>query len=274
MKKSLQLSSLIIAFLSTACVPNIPSSTLTPTNQQTITFKTNQVHFMHTLKETSTKEERNAYLDEFLLKSDMQCQNYLNNPLKKSEVDTSKDSLYMNLFDTVSTLFGISFATNAAKAVFLDNDTTSTEEKKAYANALSPEIRKGVEIARARYAKEMLKKKRLNLKEYSINDLREDILKYDKQCDDAYGLIEINRALKEMQSSVHTRSTPTSASLNIDPNAIKERVIEATQEVKAKKLEKEQHESNATQVSPTQPKLQNAPQHHDNELPMPHSIQL
>ena len=276
MKKSLQFTSILVtSFLLTGCVsgmPDILGSNLDQNNNQAVLFKTNQVHFMSTLKETSNIQERNAYIDEFLLKSDMQCQNYLNNPLKKPEVDKSKDSLYMGIFDTVSGLFGISLATNAAKAVFLNDDKNAQEEKKAYANALTPEIRKGVEIGRSRFAKAMIKKKNLNLKAYSINNLREDTLKYDKQCDDAYGLIEINRALKEMQSTMYKRTPTGTATLNIDPKAIKAKVEAASKKVEAKKIEKKQLDLNTTQVVPKQPKLENVPLRHDNALNLPRSI--
>ena len=240
MKKLIQLSAIATILLLTGCVsalPNMIDSNLEQNNQKAVSFKTNQVHFMHSLKSNSSQHERNLYLDEFLLKSDMQCQNYLNNPLVKPEVNDNKNSLYMSMLDTVSGLLGMSLATNAAKAVFLDNDSESLEDKKAYVNALSPEIRKGVEIGRKRFAKSMIKKKNLDLKAYSINNLREDTLKYDKQCDDAYGLIEINRALKEMQNSVYAKEVHTTPSLKIDPKAIKAKVEAASKEVKEKKIE-------------------------------------
>lgn len=277
MTKSLQTSSIIAAFLLTGCAPILPNMLASDLekNNQHIIFKTNQVHFMSTLNDKSNMHERNIYLDEFLLKSDMQCQNYLNSPLKKTEVDKSKNSLYMGIFDTVSSLFGISVATNAAKAVFLENDEASQEEKKAYAGALSPEIRKGVDIGRSRYAKSMTKKKNLNLKAYSINNLREDTLKYDKQCNDAYGLIEINRALKEMQNSVHIQTTVTKPILNIDPKAIKDKVEAASKEIKEKKMEKNiKVKMNTPKVLPTQPKLENVPPRHDNVQYLPRSIQI
>ena len=268
MKKLIQLSSIATVLLLTGCVsalPNMLGSNLEQNNQKAVTFKTNQVHFMHSLKNNSNLDERNNYLDEFILKSDIQCQNYLNNPLVKPEVDDSKDSLYMSMFDTVSGLFGMSLATNAAKAVFLDKNGESLEEKKAYVNALSPEIRKGVEIGRNRFAKSMTKKKNLNLKAYSINNLREDTLKYDKQCDDAYGLIEINRALKEMQNSMYTRTMPVSQVPKIDPKTIKAKVEAVSKEVKKKKIKKESKaDKNTTKVVPTQPKLENVPVRHGN----------
>ena len=119
----------------------------------------------------------------------------------------------------------------------------------------------------------MIKKKNLNLKAYSINALREDTLKYDKQCDDAYGLIEINRALKEMQSSMYRRTPATAPTLNIDPKAIKAKVEAASKKVEAKKIEKKQLKLNTTQVVPKQPKPENVPLPHDSVQQMPRSIQ-
>ena len=281
MKKLIQLSSIATVLLLTGCVsalPNMLGSNLEQNNQKAVTFKTNQVHFMHSLKNNSNLDERNNYLDEFILKSDIQCQNYLNNPLVKPEVDDSKDSLYMSMFDTVSGLLGMSLATNAAKAVFLDKNGASLEEKKAYVNALSPEIRKGVEIGRNRFAKSMTKKKNLNLKAYSINNLREDTLKYDKQCDDAYGLIEINRALKEMQNSVYEKGIHATPTLKIDPRAIKAKVEAASKKVEAKKVQKEIEKNINTKIKvikvpPTQLVPVDVPLRRDNVQHLPRSTQ-
>lgn len=271
MNKTTQLIPLLSTLFFTACAPIIPNilDTKDTNTQKAIVFKTNQVHFMNTLKETSSMTERNVYLDEYILKSDIQCQNYLNNPLKKPEVDNNKNSLYMNLFDTVSSLFGVSLVTDTAKAVFLENNVESQDEKKAYANALSPEIRKGVELGRSRYAKSMLNKKSLDLKAYTINNLREDTLKYDKQCSDTYGLIEINRALKEMQTAMHTPSIKTSPISNINPTTIKDKV-----EAVSKEVERKHSEHNATVAPATQPVPVDVPVRHDNAQHLPHSIQL
>ena len=287
MKKIIQTGSILTALLLTGCVSSLPTMTgsnLNQENQRMMTFKTNQVHFMHSLKKTSSMNERNTYLDEFILKSDVQCQNYLNSPLKKPEVEQNKNSLYLSLFDGVAGLFGVSILTNTAKAVFLNDNDESIEEKKAYANALSPEIRKGVELGRSRYARTMIQKKNLKLQAYSINDLQEDILKYDKQCNDAYGLIEISRALKEMQSTMHTQTVPKTPILQINPQAIKAKVEAVTKEVKEKKIKKEKEKAKekekvkvlpikslATQAAPKQPKLENAPVHHDNVQDSPRS---
>jgi len=275
MKRLILISHVSTTFLLTGCASSFPellgSNLKQNTPQKAISFKTNHAYFMNSLKEHATQQERNAYLDEFILKSDMQCQNYLNAPLAKPKVDESQNSLYQSMFDTVANLFGISLATNAAKAVFSENNGESLEEKKAYVNALTPEIRKGVEIGRSRFAKAMEQKKRLDIKAYSVNDLREDMLKYDMQCNDAYGLIEINRALKEMQSSMRRATLPATQSPTIDPKAIKTKVEEATKEVKEKKIEKK---VKTNSVVPKQPTLENAPQHHDNAPHSPHSLQI
>ena len=272
MKKSLQITSLLATLLFSGCVssmPNMFGSNLSQATNQELLFKTNQVHFMSTLKDNATQQERNAYMDEFLLKSDMQCQNFLNKPLQKPKVDKNKDSLYMSLFDSISSLFGISLVTNTAKAVFLNDDEESQEEKKAYANALTPEIRKGVEIGRNRFAKEMTKKKSLSLKAYSVNNLRQDLLKYDQQCNDDYGLIEINRALREMQSSMYRQTAPAPTAPTIDPKTIKAKVEEASKEVEKKKTELK-----TTPKLPKQPKPENVPVRHDNVPHSPRSIQI
>jgi len=281
MKRLILISHVSTILLLTGCASSFPellgSNLKQNTPQKAIRFKTNQVYFMNSLKENATQQERNAYLDEFILKSDMQCQNYLNAPLTKPKVDESQNSLYQSMFDTVTNLFGISLATNAAKAVFSENHEESLEEKKAYVNALTPEIRKGVEIGRSRFANAMKQKKSLDLKAYSVNDLQEDILKYDKQCNDAYGLIEINRALKEMQSSMRRATLPATQAPTIDPKAIKAKVEEATKEVEEKKIEKKvkkQQVLKTNQVVPKQPTPENAPQHHDNVRYSPRSLQI
>ncbi|CAA6816900.1 MAG: Unknown protein [uncultured Sulfurovum sp.] len=253
--------SILTLLLLTGCVPSVPplSNNASNVNHQTqaLSFETNQVHFINTLKAQNTQKERNDFMEEYILKSDIQCQNYLSNPLQKTETTTNKDSLYMNIFDTVSSLFGISLVTNTAKAIFSGNDVASQEEKQAYANALTPEIRKGVELGRSRYAQNMIQKKPLDLNAYPIENLQSDILKYDKQCNDAYGLIEINRALKEMQNSVN--APRTASTLNIDPTAIKDKVVSVTKEVEEKKIEKEQIDENSAKVVPTQPTPVDAP---------------
>lgn len=250
MNTATTLLSTFALLLTTGCLqPSIDTSSNYKGDSatKTLTFTTNEHNFMHSLSKASTVEERNSYMDEFLLKSDMQCANYLNQPLQKTDDTAKNDSLYMNIAEGVSSLFGLGYITSTAKAVFLEgNDEASAEEKTAYANALSPEMRKGVEIARARFAKEMRKKEALPLEKYSIKNLKEDTLKYDKQCNLEYGLIEINRALREMQSQMNTRAVPKEPTATLDPQVIKDKVAQATQEVKEKKEEKKREEAESS----------------------------
>ncbi|MCW8820695.1 MAG: hypothetical protein OQK45_00595, partial [Sulfurovum sp.] len=45
-------------------------------------FKTNMSSFINTLDDVSpNKKNRNAFIDEFIIKSDVQCQHYLDRPL-------------------------------------------------------------------------------------------------------------------------------------------------------------------------------------------------
>ena len=250
MNTSKILLSTYTVLLVNGCIqPSINTSSNYNSNSATNTliFSTNEHNFMHSLNKTSNQQERNSYMDEFFLKSDMQCANYLNQPLQKTDDSAKNDSLYMNIAEGVSSLFGLGYITSTAKAVFLDdNGKASKGEKAAYVNALSPEMRKGVEIARARFSKEMQKKKSLPIEKYPINRLKEDTLKYDKQCNLEYGLIEINRALKTMQTQMNTRVTPQEPKLTIDPQVIKNKVAQATQEVKEKKEEKKREEAESS----------------------------
>ena len=236
-------------FLTTGCVEKIGSRHFfnqeeNQNQSKPLVFKTNESNFIYQLKDIHSPKERNAFMDEFLLKSDMQCSLFLNAPLSQKETQQN-DSLYMNLFDTASSLFGMKYITDTAKAVFLSSQGESTQKKEAYANALSPEIRKGVEISRSRYAKSMIEKKELPLEKYGVNDLKKDMLNYDKQCSNTYGLVEINRALKEMQSQLSRAKSvpnPKRATVSpIDPQAIKQGVTKATKKVQ----EIEQHKQKA-----------------------------
>jgi len=210
-------------------------------NSQLLSFHTNEHDFLHSLKQKSSMKMRNAYMDEFLLKSDIQCNHYLNQPISnENQENDHMDSLYMGIADTISTLFGVRYITETAKSVFLNNDMSNAkEEKKAYANALSPEIQKGVEIGRARFAKKMLEKKSFSLNKYTINNLKKDTLTYDKQCNLEYGLIEINRALKTMQKQLNRPSVVSTPNPTIDVKIIKKKVTQATKEIQEKEKQKE-----------------------------------
>ncbi len=233
--KKIGLTSTIAIVLLTGCVPTggLPTSlglqNETQSKVESSGFMTDKSTFMRTLGTDITVQSRNAYMDEFILKSDIQCQRYLNDPLKKGEKSATESSLYMNLFDTVSGMFGMKYITDSAKSALMDDKSATAENQQAYENALSPEIRRGVEIGRARYAKEMTGKKSLPIEQYGVANLEQDMTTYDKQCNDEYGLIEINRALKDMQNGM--ASTQQSI---IDPQAIKDKVTAVTNEVKEK----------------------------------------
>ena len=232
-----------MAILFTGCMPSTFQSNLSASDEaKSLRFSTNESTFLTKLKPNISKERRNEFIDEFILKSDVQCQQYLANPKKDEKKSDSTDELYMNIAQTVSTVLGLGYITQTAQAIFLDDDKSSKEGQEAYENALSPEIKKGVEIVRERYAKKIKKKKIFQVKRYNSNQLKEDMNIYDKQCNMEYGLIEINRALKEMQSQMRNPvyAKPTqSTTPKINLEAIKEKVKKVSKEVKSKEIKRE-----------------------------------
>lgn len=235
MKKKVLLSGVIIVSIFTGCVQNplLPNHlNATGGEQKALIFKTNQATFINELNSKTTKTGRNSYIDEFILKSDIQCRKYLATPIVKSTPTNAKNTLYMNIFDTVSTVFGIKYITDTAKVMLSGEEQNRLDNQKAYQNAFSPEIKRGVEINRARYAKKLQNKQSKSLKEYSIKDVQQDILLYDKQCNEEYGLIEINRALKAMQQNINQPKVDNKPKINIE--AIKNKVTKVTKEVKKK----------------------------------------
>jgi len=224
-----------MAIIFTGCIPSTfqQSNLDVSTQTEPLRFSTNRSTFLTRLESNISKERRNEFIDEFILKSDIQCQQYLNNPKKDKKKSKSEDELYMNIAQTVSTVLGLGYITQVAQSIFLDDDESSKEGQKAYENALSPEIKKGVEIVRERYAKKIKKKKELTVKKYNSNQLQEDINIYDKQCNMEYGLIEINRALKEMQNQMRTPVYAKPAH-KINLESVKEKVKNVSKQVKQK----------------------------------------
>ena len=231
------LSKTIVMLLLTGCVSNsmLSNNLEASNNQKALIFKTNSTLFINELENNTTQEKRNRYMDEFLLKSDVQCQQYLSSSQQKPQVDGTKNELYMNIFDTVSAVFGIKYITDTAKSMLTGNGDAQIENQKAYEVALSPEIKRGVEINRNRYAKEMKEKEQFSINKYTSKQLKKDILIYDKQCNEAYGLIEINRALKAMQNNLNR---PKMAKTTINIEAVKNSVAKVTQKVQKKEKEK------------------------------------
>jgi len=256
MKRKIIISGAIGVFILTGCVQNplLPSHLNgLKTGQKPLIFKTNQSTFINELNNKTTQISRNSYMDEFVLKSDIQCQKYLNNPDVTTKTSDTKNNLYMNIFDTVSTVFGIKYITDTAKGMLSGGEEQNRlENQQAYKNAFSPEIKRGVEINRVRYAKKLQKKQAQSLKEYPIIDVQKDILLYDKQCNEEYGLIEINRALKAMQQNINQPSVDNKPKINIQ--SIKNKVTKVTKEVeKREKVIKKKiirpEENNSTKVN-------------------------
>ena len=194
-------------------------------------FKTDTSMFIAAIDEVSpSKEDRNTMIDEFIIKSNLQCQHYLNNPLNKSS-SPKKQGLYMDIFDGVSQAFGVKNITDGAKKLYMKNnqDGSSNKAKIAYENALSPEIKRGVEIAREKYAQKMILRKTRMIESYTIDMLKQDMNNYDKLCSYETGLIEINKALKKAQRQPKIKPF----SPKIDPTTIKNKVEAVTREAEA-----------------------------------------
>jgi len=193
------------------------------------TFITSKTHLIN------TKEARNNYLNNFLINSDMQCVRYLTQsqtiPIESS---SEEEGLYMAIFDTVSLIFGTKQITDTAKRAFKTTSPERQENKTAYKTALSPEVLKGVRIARARSAKEIEKHQNDSIKTYTTSMLNTDLASYDKQCSEHAGLIEINKALKLAQNRI--MQSPQPIENKIDPQKIKKSVEKVTKEVEQKKL--------------------------------------
>lgn len=203
-------------------------------------FKTNKSSFLVTIdKNKPNKETRNAYMDEFIAKSDLQCQQYLSKSLDLSSSSSKENGLYMNVFDTASQIMGVKYITDTAKQMYMSgNDDTKKETKSAYAKALSPEIKRGVEMAREEYAQTKMHCKKYKLVEsYTYEMLEHDMKNYDKLCSHEVGLIEINKALKKMQKRPEMVS-PFAPKLVIDPATIANKVEAVNREVESKKQSK------------------------------------
>lgn len=189
-------------------------------------FQTKQSTFIKTIDNVaSTKKERNDFIDEFILKSNLQCQYYLANPVSKSSKNNQKKQLYISIFDAVSQVFGMKQVTDAAKELYAGDDN-SNKTKNAYENALTPEIIRGVNIARKQYAQRMILGKNRLIESYTISMLKQDVRNYDKLCNHETGLIEINKALRKAQKQPKIK--PFTPTMKIDPKVIKEKVVAVT----------------------------------------------
>ncbi len=205
-------------------------------NSRALIFRTNSSSFINEFNEKSSRVQRNSYINEYLLKSDIQCRNYLNSTKNIAKNSPTQQNLYINMFDTISTLFGIQYISNTAKLMLSGNQKDTEKNQEEYQKALSPEIQRGVEITRERYAKKILNREKESIKEYPINAVKRDLSIYDKQCNETYGLIEINRALKAMQQNLYQQPQDRRKTINI--KAVKDSVTAVTKKVEAKEKAK------------------------------------
>lgn len=207
-------------------------------------FRTNQSSFITKIdKDSPTRIQRNAYIDEFIAKSNVQCQYYLASPLREPSEKEGNSHLYMSIFDAVSQSFGMKPLTDVAKELYSGDDDGSKKTKTAYENALTPEIIRGVKISRKNYAQKMTVRKNSLIESYTIPLVKQDMRNYDKLCSHETGLIEINKALRKAQKQ--PKITPFSPTLNIDPTVIKNKVEAVTKEEETKQdTQSESHNSN------------------------------
>jgi len=198
-------------------------------------FRTDTTYFITTVDESApTKQMRNTYLEEYIQKSEIQCSQYLDRPIAQTSSSKSDTRLYLALFDTVSELFGVKPITDTAKKLYRKNEKSSNETKLAYRRALSPEIKRGVEIARERYARKLLSNRYRLIESYTMPDLYRDLEKYDRLCNYDTGLVEINMILKKAGKEKKGKIAPFSPKLKINPETIREKVEAVTIESETK----------------------------------------
>ncbi|HQR74313.1 MAG TPA: hypothetical protein PLH07_00235 [Sulfurovum sp.] len=236
-----------VVFLLSACgEPDAPAE------EKSSGFHTKKSSLLVVLdKDKPSKETRNAYMDAYVATSDLQCQQYLSKSLEPSGESKKENGLYMSIFDTASTIMGVKTITDGAKEIYNSaSEETKKETKTAYAKALSPEIKRGVELAREEYAKTKLYTKKYKLIEsYTYPMLEQDLKTYDKLCNHEVGLLEINKALKKMQKRPANTPAPFTSKVEIDPAVIASKVEKVNKEAEAKINEaapKVNAESNAT----------------------------
>lgn len=211
-------------------------------------FKTNRSGFINTIDNTSpNKKNRNALMDEFIMKSDVQCQHYLDIPLTKPK---KEDGMAMKVYDATGQAFGVKNITDGAKSLYSGGDKDKNKEENSdYRKVLSPEIKRGVELAREKYARTNMYSKKYKLIESYTNEMFErDMQNYDKLCNNEIGLIEINKALKKMQKRPK-KVSPFSPKVVIDPANIKNKVETLTKEEEAKNEEAEAKKETETIIS-------------------------
>jgi hypothetical protein len=141
----------------------------------------------------------------------------------------------MKVYDATGQAFGVKNITDGAKTLYTGGDKDKNKEANSdYGKVLYPEIKRGVELAREKYARtNMYSKKYKLIESYTNKMLERDMQNYDKMCNHEVGLIEINKALKKMQKTPK-KVSPFSPKVVIDPAVIKDKVEAVPKEVEAK----------------------------------------
>jgi hypothetical protein len=194
-------------------------------------FHTDMSHFLSEFSQVKTKKQRNRLIEELVTASDMECSAYQYRQTDKVPED---DSGYMAMFKIVGKYIGWDIAKDAISAVSLLSDSaTKKSNQDKYAQALKPNIIKAVQIARQKYLKKIAHSKTLSIKQYGLEDVKEDIQNYDKRCSTYYGLMEITRALQNQEDVAKEEAKI------IDVDEVKVKIKEVTKAVVAKKVWKD-----------------------------------
>jgi len=202
-------------------------------------FHTDFSHYQGAFKMPRTKQERDALISELISASNMQCNAYQYKSSQESEDETN--SGYVTMFKIVGKYIGLDIANDAIDAVSVISDMGQKKSNRdKYAQALKPNIIKGIELSRKKYLQEIKKHQKEDLKSYSILDFQEDLKAYDKRCATYYGLMEINKALEMSQT------LPSEESKIIKVEEVKKKIAAVTKEVRVWKINKEVFENNAS----------------------------
>jgi len=198
------------------------TSALTVPKKEDKNFHTDLQRFEDELNSVKTKEQRNKLTDQLITASNMEVNAYLYKTTNKPEEETN--GVYTYMFKTVGKYIGLDIAKDAIDAVSAISDMGTKSNQDKYTQALKPNIIKAVQIARKKYLQKIQEHKQLDLQEYSISKVKEDLEAYDKRCSTYYGLMEITNALEKQDEEAK----------NININEVKWKIKEVTKEMHKK----------------------------------------
>jgi hypothetical protein len=219
---------LLLVVLLTGClrVDQVIDTSALVTQKKDKNFHTDLQRFEDEFNSVKTKEQRNKLTDQLITASNMECNAYQYKTTAESEEGTN--GVYTYMFKTVGKYIGLDIAKDAIDAVSAISDMGTKSNQDKYTQALKPNIIKAVQIARKKYLQKIQEHKQLDLQEYSISKVKEDLEAYDKRCSTYYGLMEITNALEKQQD----QSNKEIKSINI--NEVKSKITEVTKEVQKK----------------------------------------